>query len=72
MGAEIGVGDVTSNFTGNVRRRPFVGYKYYVKQNVALDFNVGYSFDINKVDEPFFNRDRGGNIDGRVGLSFIF
>ena len=72
VGGEIGVADVTNNFTGNVRGRPFVGYKYYVKKNVALDFSVGYSFDINKVNERFFDTDRGGNINGRVGLSFIF
>lgn len=72
VGGEVGVVDVTRNFTGNVQGRGFVGYKYYLKKNVALDFNVGYRFDINKVNERFFNSDREGNIDGRLGLSFIF
>ncbi|HEX5732688.1 MAG TPA: hypothetical protein VF131_07630 [Blastocatellia bacterium] len=72
IGGEMSVLDVTNNFTGNVKGRAFLGYKYYVKKNVALDFTVGYSFDINKVNERFFDSDRGGNIDGRFGLSFIF
>ena len=64
--------DVTNNFTGNVQGRTFVGYKYYVKKNVALDFSVGFLFDINKVNDPFFDSNSGGNINGRLGLSFIF
>jgi hypothetical protein len=72
VGAELIVLDVTENFTGNVRARPHVGYKYFVKKNVAIDFNVGYTVELNKVDERFFNRGREGVIDGRVGLSFIF
>ena len=72
VGAELIVLDVTENFTGNIRARPHIGYKYFVKKNVAIDFNVGYTVELNKVEEQFFNRGRQGLIDGRVGLSFIF
>ena len=50
------------------------GYKYFLSKTVALDFSVGYSFDINKVNDSnqFFITDRSSSIDGRVGLSFVF
>ncbi|MEK6406244.1 MAG: hypothetical protein AABN34_04695 [Acidobacteriota bacterium] len=74
VGASIGVGNVTRNFTGNVLARPHVGYKYFLKRNVALDFSVGYSVQLNKGDEDrsFFIRDRLSTIDGQLALSFVF
>jgi hypothetical protein len=74
-GVEVSVADVTDNFTGNFRIRPFIGYKYYAKKNVAIDITAGYSADLNKVeirDFPFLDRGRVGRIDGRVGLAFLF
>jgi hypothetical protein len=73
VGGTISVASVTTNFTGNVRARPHVGYKYFLKRNVALDFSVGYTVELNKVgsDSPFI-RDRSSSIDGRLGLSFVF
>ena len=73
VGAAVSVASVTSNFTGNVRLRPHAGYKYFVKKNVALDFSVGYSFDVNDVnDNRFFTTSRHHSIDGQLGLSFLF
>jgi hypothetical protein len=74
VGASISVGSVTRNFTGNVGARPHVGYKYFLKRNVALDFSVGYSFAINEVDDDrsFFIQDRSSSINGQLGLSFVF
>jgi hypothetical protein len=74
VGASIGVSDVTINYTGNVTARPHVGYKYFVKRNVALDFSVGYLVELNKVDDArsVFIRDRINSVDGQLGLSFVF
>jgi hypothetical protein len=73
VGGTISAASVTDNFTGNVRARPHVGYKYFLKKSVALDFSVGYTVDLNKVDDPGpFIRDRNSSIDGRLGLSFVF
>jgi hypothetical protein len=72
VGGQIGVSDLTHNFTGNVSARAHVGYKYFLKRNVALDFSVGYSAELNKVKEEFFDRGRQGNINGVLGLTFIF
>ena len=73
MGATFVVADVANNFTGNFRARPHAGYKYFFNRNAAVDFSVGYSFDINEVQESgFFTQKRRREIDGRVGLSFVF
>ncbi|HLG15152.1 MAG TPA: hypothetical protein VJH03_11705 [Blastocatellia bacterium] len=72
VGATIGVSDVTSSFTGNVALRPEAGYKYFFKKNVALDFSVGYTAQLNKVDEDRFTQDRRHSVNGQFGLSFIF
>jgi hypothetical protein len=74
VGISMGASSVSTNFTGNIRARPFAGYKYFIKKNVALDFSVGYSIDVNKVsdDSSFFIVDRRSSVDGRVGLSFLF
>jgi hypothetical protein len=72
VGADLTADDVTRNFTGNIRIRPHVGYKYFFNKNVALDANVGYSAELNKRDSPFFARDREGSITGQFALSFLF
>jgi hypothetical protein len=74
IGASIGAASVSSNFTGNVRARPFAGYKYFLKKSVALDLSVGYTLDVNKVSDEssFFIVDRRRSLDGRVGFSFVF
>lgn len=73
VGVSFSVSSVTDNFTGNFRLRPHAGYKYFVKRNVALDFSVGYSFDLNKVDDSrLFTLDRRQSVDGQLGLSFVF
>jgi hypothetical protein len=74
IGATLSVASVSQNFTGNFRARPHVGYKYFLKKSVALDFSVGYLFDINEVSgrDRFFIQDRSNSMDGRVGLSFVF
>lgn len=74
VGVSMAAQSVSSNFTGNIRARPFAGYKYFLKKNVALDFSAGYSIDVNKVsdDRSFFIADRRSSVDGRVGLSFLF
>jgi hypothetical protein len=73
VGGTISVASVTTNFTGNVRLRPHSGYKYFVKKNVALDFSVGYSIEVNKVNnDSLFIKDRRHSIDGQLGLSFVF
>lgn len=73
VGVTFSVASVTDNFTGNFRLRPHAGYKYFVKRNVALDFSVGYSFDVNKVDDSsVFIVERRKSVDGQLGLSFVF
>jgi hypothetical protein len=74
VGASIGIGSVTDNYTGNIRARPHAGYKYFLKKNVALDFSVGYNIAVNKVtdNEAFFIQNRSHSVDGQVGLSFVF
>jgi hypothetical protein len=74
IGGEIAVADVTQNFTGNWRARPHVGYKYFLKKNIGLDFSFGYTVDINKVKSSFTFIDQGrqGNLDGQIGLIFLF
>lgn len=74
VGASISIADVTSDYTGNVSARPHIGYKYFVKKNVALDFSVGYSIDINKSDNDnsFFIIERRNSVNGQLGLSFLF
>lgn len=74
IGGEIAVADVTENFTGNWRARPHVGYKYFLKKNVGLDFSFGYTIELNKVKSqfPFIDQGRQGNLDGQIGLTFLF
>jgi len=74
VGASISVGSVTRNFTGNIGARPHVGYKYFLKRNVALDFSVGYSVQLKKVDDDrfFFIQNRSSSVNGQLGLSFVF
>lgn len=74
IGVSMAAASVKTNFTGNVTARPFAGYKYFLKRNVALDFSVGYLIDVNKVsdDSSLFIQDRRSSVDGRVGLSFLF
>lgn len=74
VGVSISIGSVTRNFTGNVGARPHVGYKYFLKRNVALDFSVGYSVQLNKVDNDrfFFMQNRSSSVNGQLGLSFVF
>jgi hypothetical protein len=68
IGGDFSVGSLRDNSTGNFSARPHVGYKYFFKKNVALDLNVGYSMDLNRVG----GFERGGRISGRVGFSFVF
>lgn len=72
VGGAISVASVTDNFTGNFSARPEVGYKYFLKKNVALDFSVGVTLQLNKVGDDFFLNSRRENINGQLGLSFIF
>ncbi|MCI0486551.1 MAG: hypothetical protein L0229_08110 [Blastocatellia bacterium] len=76
VGGEFAVSDVTRNFTGNLSVRPHAGYKYYLKKNVALDFSLGYSAQLNKVterDEFFsFETSRGSSVNGVFSLSFVW
>ena len=74
VGGQISVADVTKNFTGNWRARPHVGYKYFLKNNVGLDFSFGYSVELNKVKDPFpfFTQGREQHLDGQIGLTFLF
>jgi len=71
-GTDLSVGDVTRNYTGNIRVRPHVGYRYFLQKKVSLDFSVGYNAELNKKDNSYFQRDREGWISGQLGLSFIF
>jgi hypothetical protein len=71
VGADLSASDVTRNYTGNIRLRPHVGYRYFVEKIVALDFSVGYSAEVNKKDMQF-PREREGSIDGQLSLSFVF
>lgn len=72
-GADLSAGDVTRNYTGNIRLRPHVGYRYFLQKNVALDFSVGYTAEMNKKrSNSFFPRDREGWIDGQLSLSVVF
>ncbi len=71
-GADLFVGDVTRNHTGNIRVRPHVGYRYFLEKKVSLDFSVGYNAELNKKNDGYFQRDRQGWISGQLGLSFIF
>jgi hypothetical protein len=74
IGGEIAVADVTQNFTGNWRARPHIGYKYFLKKNIGLDFSFGYTVQLNKVKSPFpfIDQGRQGNLDGQIGLTFLF
>jgi hypothetical protein len=74
VGGSISVGDVTTNFTGNWKARPHVGYKYFLSKRVGLDFSFGYDIDVNKVrvSNTFFNNERQSNLDGQIGLTFLF
>jgi hypothetical protein len=75
VGAELFVGDLTTNYTGNFKLRPQVGYKYFFNKNVALDLSVGYTMDLNekkRENDFFLNTGRSSTIDGQVGLSFVF
>ncbi|MBI3650944.1 MAG: hypothetical protein HY231_07820 [Acidobacteria bacterium] len=76
IGTELQVLDVANNFTGNFRLRPQVGYKYFLNRNVALDFSLGYTIDVNekKDHRSSFNFEQGrrGTIDGQLGLTFVF
>ena len=71
-GAEISAADLTRNYTGNIRVRPYIGYRHFLEKKVALDFSVGYLAELNKQSDSFFPRDREGSIVGQVSLSFIF
>ena len=71
IGAELSVSDVTDNFTGNVRIRPFVGYKQFISKNIAIDFTAGYSAGLNRGDGSFRSV-RTGVLNGEAGLSFFF
>jgi len=72
VGTEVTVSDVTEEFGRLVSLRPNVGYKYFVRRNVALDFSVGYSVDLNKFDNGFFSLQRRQSINGQIGLAFVF
>jgi hypothetical protein len=74
VGAELSVADLTTNYTGNFRLRPQVGYKYFFNKNVALDLSVGYTMDLNekKRENDFFRIRRSSAFDGQAGLSFVF
>jgi hypothetical protein len=74
VGAELFVGDLTTNYTGNFKLRPQVGYKYFFNKNVALDASVGYTMDLNekKRENDFFRIRRSSAFDGQAGLSFVF
>lgn len=72
VGAQIAVADVAHNYTGNWRARPFVGYKYFLSKNIGLDFSFGYSVDLNRDRRDFSFDSRQGNLDGQVGLTFVF
>jgi hypothetical protein len=73
VGASVSVADlVHRDFTGNVRARPNVGYKYFLRNNVGLDFSVGYSMDLNRFANSSFIEERSRSVDGQVGLTFIF
>jgi hypothetical protein len=73
-GTELSVSSVRRNFTGNFKLRPQVGYKYFLNKNVALDLSVGCLVDLNKKNDSFvlLQFGRQVNIDGQLGLSFIF
>ena len=71
-GTDLLVGDVTRNYTGNIRMRPHVGYRYFLEKKVSLDFSVGYNAELNKKTNSYYQRDREGWISGQLGLSFIF
>jgi hypothetical protein len=73
VGASLAVADlVHRDFTGNVRARPNVGYKYFLTRSVALDFSVGYTVDLNRFVNSSFVEERSRSVDGQVGLAFIF
>jgi hypothetical protein len=72
VGADLSAADVTRNYTGNIRVRPHVGYRYFLDKKIALDFSVGYSAELNKQVDGFFPRDREGSIVGQLSLSFLF
>lgn len=75
VGGTISVSDVTNKYGRAVSARPHAGYKYFVKKNVGLDFSVGYSIEVNKINFDFdglFITDRRHRIDGQLGLSFVF
>jgi len=63
---------VDRDFTGNVQVRPNVGYAYFLKKNVGLDFSVGYRMDANRASPYPFIQERSRAVDGQVGLVFIF
>jgi len=73
VGASLAVADlVHRDFTGNVRARPNVGYKYFLTRSVGLDFSVGYTVDLNRFATSSFVEERSRSVDGQVGLTFIF
>lgn len=73
VGADLSASDVTRNYTGNIKVRPHVGYRYFLDKKVAVDFSLGYSAEVNKKDMRFFFPvERQGSLDGQVSLSFVF
>lgn len=72
VGADLSAVDVTRSYTGSIRVRPHVGYRYFLDKKVALDFSAGYSAELNKQVDGFFPRDREGSIVGQLSLSFLF
>jgi hypothetical protein len=76
VGTELSVSDLTRNDTGNFKLRLQVGYKYFLNTNIALDFSVGYTIEVNEKKErrefSFIETGRRATIDGQLGLSFVF
>ena len=71
-GSDLSAADLTRNYTGNIRVRPHVGYRYFLDKKVALDFSAGYAAELNKPSNDFFPRDREGSLVGQLSLSFLF
>jgi hypothetical protein len=65
--------DVGCDYDGDISARREAGNKYFLKRNLALDFQAGYSVQLNKVDHHnFFIQVRSSSIKARLALSFVF